>query len=235
MNRFLRSELTRYRYHGRYLALTAGGMLLAAYYLFSVVGRADSGSGDLAMDQYSTVTALALTVALCAVTVHGAALYARMIIADYSGNRRVLLYAYPGGRVPLFLAKNLAFAAATTVAALVGFVSATVIYLLMEAIVPVVHDPIGDPWVLDFLVTALNVSVLSVALSVVAGLIGLRLRSQIVALVAALVLIAVLANGATAVLVGSTLLGPVLTVAMVVIGCVLLGASVRRVERDEVL
>lgn len=121
MTRFLRLELNRYRHTALFVTLTAAGTLLAALYFFAVVGRFDDSPDSAMLRSYDAVVPLALTVALCVLVVYGAAVYARRIVADYIGNRRIALYSYPGGRGPLFRARNTAHALVIGAASLVGY------------------------------------------------------------------------------------------------------------------
>lgn len=235
MTRFLRLELSRYRQTALFVALTAAGTLLAALYFFAVVGRFDDSPDSAMLRSYGAVVPLALTVALCVFVVYGAVIYARSIVADYIGNRRIALYCYPGGRDPLLQAKNIAYALVIGTASLIGYGAAVSVFLLTESFTPIVdgvHD--GALW-LTALLSMSCVALLTVSVSAIAGAIGIWRRSTIATLVAAIILIALLGNAVAVSLNGNPYLTWLVTGASLVVAVVMLSIHTRRIRVDEVL
>ncbi|MCK1804220.1 hypothetical protein MTQ12_14385 [Brevibacterium sp. R8603A2] len=235
MTRFLRLELSRYRHTALFVALTAAGTLLAALYFFAVVGRFDDSPDSAMLRSYGAVVPLALTVALCVLVVYGAVIYARRIVADYIGNRRIALYSYPGGRDPLFQAKNIAYALVIGTASLIGYGAAVSVFLLTESFTPIVdgvHD--GALWLTALLSTSCVV-LLTVSVTAIAGAIGIWRRSTIATIVAAIILIALLGNAVAISLNGTPYLTWLVTGASLAIAVVMLSTQTRRIRFDEVL
>lgn len=235
MKRFLQLELSRYRRTALFVALTAAGSLLAALYFFAVVGRFDDSADNAMLRSYSAVIPLALTVALCVLVVYGAVIYARRIVADYIGNRRITLYSYPGGRGTLFQAKNIAYALVIGTASLIGYGAAVSMFLLAESLAPIVdgfHD--GALWLTAMLSTSC-IALLTVSVTAIAGAIGVWWRSTIATIIAAIILIALLGNAVAISLNGAPWLTWLVTGASVAIAIVMLGIQTRRIRVDEVL
>ncbi|GAA3664440.1 hypothetical protein [Microbacterium marinilacus] len=235
MTGFLRLELNRYRHTALYVALTAAGTLLAALYFFAVVGRFDDSPDSAMLRSYDAVVPLALTVALCVLVVYGAVIYASRIVANYIGNRRIALYIYPGGRGPLFQAKNTAYALVIGTASLIGYGAAVSVFLLTESFTPIVdgvHD--GALWLTALLSTSCVV-LLTVSITAIAGTIGIWRRSTIATIVAAIILIALLGNVLAVSLNGTPWLTWLVTGASLAIAVLMLGIQTRSIRVDEVL
>ena len=235
MTRFLRLELNRYRHTALFVALTSAGSLLAALYFFAVVGRFDDSPDSAMLRSYDGVVPLALTVALCVLVVYEAVIYTRRIVADYIGNRRIALYSYPGGRGPLFQAKNIAYALVIGTASLIGYGTGVSVFLLAESLTPIVDRvPNGVLWLTALLSTSCVV-LLTVSITAIAGAIGIWRRSMIATIVAAIILIALLGNAVAVSLNGAPWLTWLVTGASLVIAVVMLSIQTRRIRVDEVL
>ena len=235
MTRLLRLELNRYRHTSLFVSLTAAGSLLAALYFFAVVGRLDDSPDSAMLRSYEAVIPLALTVALCVLVVYGSVIYARRIVADYIGNRRIALYSYPGGRGPLFQAKNTAYALVIAAASLVGYGAAVSVFLLTEYFTPIVSDVHDGALWLTALLSTSCVVLLTVSITAIAGAIGIWRRSTIATIVAAIILIALLGNALAVSLNGTPWLTWLATAASIAIAVVMLGIQTRRIRVDEVL
>lgn len=235
MTRFLRLELNRYRRTVFFVALPAAGSLLVALYFFAVVGRFDDSPDGAVLRSYDAVIPLALTVALCVLVIYGSVIYARRIVADYIGNRRIALYSYPGGRVPLFQAKNTAYTIVIAVASLVGYNAGVSIFLLTESFAPLVGDVRDGALWLTTLLSTSSVVLLTVSITTIAGAIGVWWRSAITAIVAAIILIALLGNAVAISLNGTPYLTWLVTCASLAIAVVMLSIQTRRIRFDEVL
>lgn len=235
MTRFLRLELSRYRRTALYVALTAALSLLAALYFFAVVGRFDDSADSAMLRSYDAVIPLALTVALCVLVVYGAIIYARRIVADYIGNRRITLYSYPGGRGPLFQAKNTAYALVIGTASLVGYGTAVSIFLLTESFTPIVTDgPGGELWSAALL-SVTCVSLLTISITGIAGAVGVWRRSTISTIVAAIILIALLGNAVAVSLNDIPWLTWIAAAAALILTVTAIGVQTHKIRFDEVL
>ncbi|KQB84599.1 hypothetical protein [Corynebacterium oculi] len=234
MSHFLRLELTRYQRTAIYVAATATIALLAALYFFATIGRFDDSPGSAMFRQYNAVFSLALTVALCVIAIYGSIIYARFIVTDYIGNRRIQLYSYPGGRHQLFLAKNTAFTLTIASASAIGLLLAVAIFFLSETITPIVNSAEGISWV-HVLASSASVVILAVSVTLIAGTIGIWRQSVIATIVSAIVAITVLGNGVALSLNGAAWLTWIINAAGVVAALILLMGQARKIRADEVL
>lgn len=234
MSHFLRLELTRYQHTAIYVAATATIALLAALYFFALIGRFDHSPGSAMFRQYNAVFSLALTVALCVIAIYGSTIYARFIVTDYIGNRRIQLYSYPGGRHQLFLAKNTAYTLTIASASAAGFLLAVAIFSLSETITPIVDSAESISWA-HALASSASVVILAVSIALIAGTIGIWRQSVITTIVSAIVAIAVLGNGVASSLNGEAWLTWLITAADTLAALILLVGQARKIRTDEVL
>lgn len=236
MTRYLRLELRRYPTTAIRLAAAAGASLLAALYFFAVIGRFDSSPDSTMFRSYSAIFGLSLTISLLVVVVYGAVIYARLLVADYIGNRRIQLYVYPAGRAPLFLAKNAAYAMAAGIATLSGITAATALFCLIEWFAPVVTGgrAIGAS-AGTIGAGILCVTVLATSLVVLSGMIGVFRGSTIATTVSAIILITLFGNSIAISLASTVWVTIMITAGCAAIALVALSAQARRIQRDEVL
>lgn len=235
MNRFLRLEFSRYKRCVFHFGIAAGISLLAALYFFGLIGRIDVANhlGDCC--RYDAVIPLALTIAFCVIVIYGAVIYARLVVSDYIGNRRVLLYSYPGGRRPLFLAKNTAYLLAIGSSTVASLLIGLVIYLIIESIAPVISAKItiGD-WLAAFSM-AVCVSLLSMSVILIVGFVGVRRRSTMSTIIASLIMITLLGNVIAISLTGLPWLPWVIAAAGIVVSLGLVTVQSRAICTDEIL
>ena len=236
MTRFLHLELRRYSTTAIYLSAATASSLLIALYFFAIIGRFDDSTDSAMFHNYSSIVALGLTISLFVIVVYGAAIYARFIVTDYMGNRRIQLYTYPAGRSPLFLAKNTAYVIATSAAALVGVILAGTIFFISEALSPIVAVGGEKGHLSTTVITGLaSIILLAASIVLIAGTIGVFQGSTITTIVSAIVLIAVLGNGIAISLANTAWLTAVIAVGCTVLAIGVLAAQTKRIQNDEVL
>lgn len=176
MKTMIATELKQYRSTLVYLFLAGFVPVLLFLYFFGAISRADSDPDAAAFLDYHLVVNLSLTVTLGVVSVTGAVVFARSVIADYVGDRRIALYMYPYGRSPLFTAKTLAALIAMGMAA-VGTVAGIIVFILAQQAWAVIPDmPLAEALVYAF-GASVSTAILSLALTVLSGCIGMWWRS----------------------------------------------------------
>lgn len=237
MTHFLWLELRRYPTTMFHFAAMTAASLLAALYFFAFIGRFD-GSADSAMFRsYPPVIALGLTICLYVVVIYGAVIYARFVVSDYIGNRRIQLYTYPGGRSPLFVAKSAAYVIVTSAAAFAGIVLAGALFFIGETFAPVVSAGGGALGPLSMTIGTGLISVILLAASIVmiAGVIGVFRRSTIATIVSAIILIALLGNGVAISLANTAWLTGVVALSCAVLAAGAVAVQAKRIQDDEIL
>lgn len=207
--------------------------LLAALYFFALVGRFDDSPDNTMFRSYDGVVALALTVAFCVVAIHTTTVYAKNVVADYVGNRRFQLYGYPGGREPLFFAKNLAFTIAVLTASMTGLTIAFTVFFITEHFTPLVAST--DSALLASLPLLGSVMLLTLGATLIAGTIGVRQRSTITAIVAVIILIALLGNGIAISLTTSPLISWGIGITSIIGAACLIATTGRRIRTDDLM
>ncbi|WP_058234932.1 hypothetical protein [Devriesea agamarum] len=206
-----------------------------ALYFFAFVGRFDDSPESAMMREYGAVIPLALTVALCIVVIYGAVVYARFIVSDYIGTRRIQLYIYPGGRSPVFLAKNAAYALAISASTAVGLVLGTATFLTVEFFTPVLAVSLTmRTWFVALSMVAC-VTLLTLSITLIAGLIGVRRKSTVSTIVGALVLIGLFGNVVAMSLNAGQWVSWMVTAGSIAFSLSLLVAQNRAIRHDEVL
>ena len=233
MNRYTKLELARYRTVWPTVAFSSSASLLVALYFFTIVGRFDDSEDNDMFRSYGGVIALALTVTFCVVAIHATAIYARTIVADYVGNRRLQLYGYPDGREPLFHAKNLAFAIATFAATAIGLVTAFGVFLLAERYAPLIASKNSS--LLGYLPLLAAVPLLTLGATIIAGAIGVWRRSVISAIIAVVILVSALGNSVAISLISSPLITLGVSVVGIVAAIALVVATSQRIRKDDLM
>jgi len=236
MNRLVRLELRRYRGLVPILVGTAGASMLGAFLLFALIGGFDDSPGNEPLRSYAFVASLGSTVGLCVMTIVGAVLYARNVLPDYVGDRRTLVYLYPSGRRPLYLAKNVAFALVLGLCSLGGFALAVGVFFASQLVAPLL-DAAGlqSQWWPAIGISGASSLALALGAALIAGVIGVARRSGVAAVVAAVVIVAVVANGVVSPLQGSPWLSLLLALVTLTVAGGLVGVQGRRIALDEVL
>ena len=208
---------------------------LGSLYLFALVGRFDQGADSELLGSYDIIQALGLTVMMCAISISATVIYARRIIPLYSGNRRVLLYSYPDGREKTYVLMHRRFYLEVLIATLFASVAGSTLFLTSELVVPLVEDPAlpftngGD------YAQALSLSAMSVLIAVIAGSIGLTRRSPLTAVVASVVLVALLANGAAGYVLQAGWIVLLALIVLTVLASLLFLYNYRMIRSEEIL
>lgn len=235
MNRFFRLELTRYRRVIPCFGATAACSALMGLYFFAFVGRFDDSPESAMLREHAAVIPLALTVAFCVVVIYGVVLYGRFIVSDYIGNRRIQLYSYPGGRSTLFLAKNAAYALAIGASTMVGLALGTAIFMTVESFMPVSNVHANAPSGLETLAMVVCIALLALSATMTSGLVGVRRRSTVSAIVIAVILICLLGNSVALSLKASPWVTWMVTAASIALLLISVSVQSHLIRQDEVL
>lgn len=103
--------------------------------------------------------------------VQSAAMYARLVISEYSGKRLALLFSYPVSRKKIFMAKVLIVFAFVLISMFLCTMLSTVIFAVTEAVSPIAADTMTS----DLLLNVFKIlAVSSIAVSAI-GLAALRI------------------------------------------------------------
>ncbi|MBS5012504.1 MAG: export protein [Bifidobacterium longum] len=179
-------QYTSYRFYLFLLAATLIGSSLSLLF-FRIVGIARVDHLGFLVSDLTVAVTCAVATAGCSIA--STAHYARIIIPAYSGTGRVITYAWPCGRAPLFLVKNAMIWSGTFLATWAGMSAPLIPYALLTG------DGSRLPALASMIVEALGVAILSASVSVISGLIGLLRGSGVTAIVAAIILGSIAANG----------------------------------------
>ncbi len=234
MSHFLRIEMSRYQRTILMFGATAILSVLVGLYFFTIVGQFDDSPDSAILRQPNTVFSLALTVSFCVLVLYGAVIYQRLIVSEYIGNRRIQLYTYPGGRSPLFLAKNAAFALAISGSTVVGLAVGAAVFLAAQTIVPVSDSRwTGHSW---FAALALIpcITLLTLGATMVAGIVGVRRRSTVSTIATAVIIVVLLGNAVALSLDASPWVSWAVATVCVLISLSLLVTQNRLIQHDEV-
>lgn len=171
-----------------------GVVAVVFVYFFAVIGRYEEDPSGILGDRRG-VTGLTVTVTVCCAVVAGTVLFARHIIRDYRRENLAVLLSYPRGRRPLLLAKLASSAILTFVFTTSSLVVAVTLFWATEAIAPILDQRSTAAGLADALLRVALAVLVTIALTLIAGLIGLWRGSGVTAIVAAVILAAVVGNG----------------------------------------
>lgn len=121
-------QYTSYRFYLFLLAATLIGSSLSLLF-FRIVGIARVDHLGFLVSDLTVAVTCAVATAGCSIA--STAHYARIIIPAYSGTGRVITYAWPCGRAPLFLVKNAMIWSGTFLATWAGMSAPLIPYALL--------------------------------------------------------------------------------------------------------
>ncbi|GAA1473537.1 hypothetical protein P4N68_08160 [Corynebacterium felinum] len=235
MNRLLRLELGRYYSSAMGIGLATFTAMLGFLYFFALVGKMDQDPANAMFRQYSAVFAMSFTISMCVAVIYGAVVYARFIVTDYVGNRRIQLYTYPLGRKTLFLAKNIACASVQLAATFLGLLVATCVFFLSEAFSPLVEGKTGSILWIEVLLKVVVVTFLALALSLISGIVGMWRRSVITTIIVAILAVCMAGNIIAFSLNASVVYSAIATVVAAIVAVTMVVACSKHIAIDEVL
>ena len=214
------------------LGVTLTALAVVFTYFFAIVGRFEGDDSGLLTNRVGILSLSATLTIFCA-TIIGAVLFSRIVIDDYRANQLPVTLSYPDSRRSHFSAKLIASMLLVTGLTAFSLTVSLTTFLLTEAIIPIVEDAYLPVEIGDAVLRGLFALVLTAALSCLAGLFGLWRRSGIAAVVAAIVLVALVGNGATGVLILGYLLALGVTMVVALLAVVASYFGARSIERIE--
>jgi ABC-type transport system involved in multi-copper enzyme maturation permease subunit len=172
-----------------------GVIAVTFVYFFAVVGRYEEDPSGILSDRRGVI-GLAVTVTVCCAAITGTVLFARHVIRDYRKERLAVLLSYPRGRRPLLMAKLAANVIPMTVVTASSLLVAVTLFWITEAVAPILDQHATAAGLADALLRAALAVLVTIALTLIAGLIGLWRGSGVTAMVTAVILVAIVGNGA---------------------------------------
>ncbi|NMM97160.1 export protein [Bifidobacterium olomucense] len=178
-------QFTSYKFYLFLLTASLIGSSLSLLF-FRIVGVTRVDHLNFLVSDLTVAVTCAVLTAGCVIA--SAAHYAHTIIPAYSGEGRVITYAWPFGRAPLFLVKNAIIWFGTFLATWIGMSVPLIPYALLTG------AGFRLQALASMLIEAFGVAILSASISIISGLIGLLRSSGVAAIVAAIVLGSIAAN-----------------------------------------
>lgn len=177
------------------IAVVTFATQLLSLFFFTVIGLIEEPGGDNIFKSYSGIAGIASAVTICVLMIYGAVILNRFLVINYIGDNRMRLYLYPVGRKHLYLIKSLAFIKLFLFAYIVGELLAFCAYFLFE--IPInmtgaVSTLAGH--IVFFALLSLSTPLLTTALIMLAGIIGIAFSSTVATIVASVSLTAITAN-----------------------------------------
>lgn len=187
--------LSIYRIEHRFASTKPYWVMLAATFatatlslpFFRLVGLGQIDRLGPVVCDLATAVTCAIVTACC--SIGSSAIYPRDIIPSYCGEGRIITYSWPGGRTPLFTVKSMRVWFGTFLSVGGGLLAPLAVYAML----------VGDKDRLTMLVTmtveTYAVAGLSASIGVISGAIGLAKGSGVAAVVSAIILGCLAANG----------------------------------------
>jgi len=152
-------------------------------------------------------------------------MYAKLVIAEYSGKRVALLFSYPISRKKIFTAKVLIVSFIVLTSMLLCMSISILVFAATESIAPIVSDTMTNNLFMKTLRMTFESSVAIIAIGLLSMGIGFLKRSVSITLISAFVLSGIYGNVAVSASANPAISLPVVGISLVIILLVLLTLS----------
>lgn len=182
----IKLELQRINLRPYYISSTIFGILLLVFtYFVAYVAQVEQ---EIQFMSYENIFRFTGAISILLFGVLSAAMYAKLIIEEYSGQRLALLFSYPVGRKKIFSAKVLIVFFFVALSMLLCTLLPLCIFCVTESFFPIVADSMTSELLINVLSNTV-VSFLAVsAIGLLAMRIGFLKKSVSVTLISAFIL-----------------------------------------------
>jgi ABC-type transport system involved in multi-copper enzyme maturation permease subunit len=174
--------------------VTVGVVAMTWTFALSAGSEPPGSEEAAAMSSYVGLANLAGVISMAAFCVLSAAMHAKFTVEEYSGNRAVLTLSCPAPRKKVLAAKVVLVSGFTLVAAALSSLASLAVFLLTEAVFPVVHGPLEPHMIIPMAADVVVMSLLAVALGLLGLAAGFWKRSTPVTIITAIVAAAFLSS-----------------------------------------
>lgn len=165
-----------------------GIVYMITLYLFMGISRSTT-SVNGTLNSYRTIIAGGLTVALIVAVMYGAVLVNDQLVKQFAGVVKVQSFQIPGGQGVMFLLQLVVFAGKMLLQMLLALTMGSGLFLLIESILPVLNNPMSVfnfANVMQLILGTWSVSLFTIAIVALAGILGIHYRSTRLTVIIAL-------------------------------------------------
>ncbi|KAF1297680.1 hypothetical protein BAU15_13005 [Enterococcus sp. JM4C] len=177
------------------LPICVGLLLLFMYFFAGIsIAKPEDVKNHSELGTYQFIYQMGTLLALCIFSVVSAMINSRLIVEEYTTEKKYLLFSYPVNRKSLFLVKILVSMLVSISLTLIGVGSAFLLFYFSEGFFSLISDSFSFQLGVKLVTSLLIISVLAAMIGIFSMSIGLYKRSIAITISSAIIFSAVLSN-----------------------------------------
>lgn len=223
MMKLIKLELQRINLRPYFISSAVMGIVLLVFtYFVAYVAQIEQEAQFMT---YANIFRFTSAIGIMLFGILSATMYAKLVIAEYSGKRVALLFSYPISRKKIFTAKVLIVSFIVLTSMLLCMSISILVFAATESIAPIVSDTMTNNLFMKTLRMTFESSVAIIAIGLLSMGIGFLKRSVSITLISAFVLSGIYGNAAVSASANPAISLPVVGISLVIILLVLLTLS----------
>ena len=197
MLHIIKGEIKKVNIRGCFRMLLLCVMLVEVFmYFFAGVSlvKPEEVQNNSEVGTYQFVYQMGTLLALCIFSVASSIIYSQLIVEEYSTEKIYLLFSYPINRKQLFLIKTIVGMFVSNVMALIGTVSAFILFHFSESVFSIVPDTFEQGLLFKLAGSLILISILVAMIGIFSMVVGLYKHSIAVTVSSAIVFAAICSN-----------------------------------------
>lgn len=207
---------------------------LSALIFFSLVGYFESSEPSSILTNSAGIMTLASTLTVSVATIYGVVILNRLLLKDYIGNAREIIFLFPGGRFEILLSKVISFS-------LHCLFSLVPVLLLENLIFYFVGHSLGVlstslfVYVLKVIFVAMFAGFFALIIVLASILVGQMTQSINVPIIVSIIMVSIMGNFVSYLYQLNNLIIVLLTLGVAVLVCFTISILINRVKKDDLI
>ncbi len=220
MIKLMKLELQRINLRPYFISSAVSGLFLLVFtYFVAYVAQVEQETQFMT---YANIFLFTSAIGIMLFGILSATMYAKLVIAEYSGKRLALLFSYPISRKKIFTAKVLIVSFIVLISMLLCMAISILVFAATESVAPIVSDTMTNNLFMETFKMTFVSLVAVIAIGLLSMGIGFIKRSVSITLISAFVLSGIYGNVAVSASENFAIALPVVGISLVIILLVLL-------------
>ncbi len=220
MIKLMKLELQRINLRPYFISSAVSGLFLLVFtYFVAYVAQVEQETQFMT---YANIFLFTSAIGIMLFGILSATMYAKLVIAEYSGKRLALLFSYPISRKKIFTAKVLIVSFIVLISMLLCMAISILVFAATESVAPIVSDTMTNNLFMETFKMTFVSLVAVIAIGLLSMGIGFIKRSVSITLISAFVLSGIYGNAAVSTSENFAIALPVVGISLVIILLVLL-------------
>ena len=227
-------EFTTHGRHFRGIMWTNILVNLSALIFFSLVGHFESSDQNSILTDSAGIMTLASTLTVSVAAIYGVVILNRLLLKDYIGNAREMIFLFPGGRFEIFLSKVISLSIHCLLSLVPVLLLENLIFYFVRLSLGVLTIGLFV-YVLKAIFVAMFAGffVLSVVLASI--LVGQMTQSINVPIIVSIIIVSIMGNFVAYLYQLNNLIIVLLTLCVAVLVCLTISILIDRVKKDDLI